>query len=250
LINYLGNIFLNKKISLYPAILLPKLNYHLIDISVLNKVSGILLIRRSEKDSLEETFDELGNVRTDALTKGGSGSKFKHYSINLIGGGFIITHLNLRQIEEGQQNWVEGASVEDYLNKFITLPNPSIPIYFLLQDLHNVPIPYTTTDKEEIEKYRELFEAFNEEPLKQVEVKGTCTIKHVPTNLNFWHVQLETEDSIGKPAKLTTPKEDNESKRHSISRYLIEDVIKASAKPNYNPPIIEIPENLYISVSN
>jgi len=231
----------------YPLEILPKSNYRKLDIPIINEINNIFLIRRSLKSTLKETFSSNNLVRIDALVQEGSGRKFKNYSLNILGGLFEEKHISFIQKGKAIEDWTMGETIriEEYKDCYRT--ENSIPIFFLLGKFHNINIPYHITNAKEIEdeENRKIFSAFNE--TSNIQVNGKCEVVHVPTKLNFWHVELRSTDINEKDAKLKTVKEQGVGKWHEFTKYLQDNIIKTNAYPNLNEDKLgDIPKQFYI----
>lgn len=80
-----------------------------------------------------------------------------------------------------------------------------------------------------------------------IQVNGKCEVKHVPTKLNFWHVELRSTDINEKDAKLKTVKDQGVGKWHEFTKYLQDNIIKTNAYPSLNENKLgEIPEQFYM----
>jgi len=229
----------------YPSEILPQSHFKYLDISLINQLNNIYLVRRSNKATKEETFKKSGTVIIDSLV--GSGSQFKKYSLNLLGGLFKVEHILFRQKGKGIETWKlkETINLEDFKDCFEKAIS-FIPIYVSLKNIHNISIPYNISDKKEVAEYKKTFEAFGESlnsDSKTILVQGKSFIVHKPTKLNYWHVELHSEDIGAKEAKLKTVKESSSGKWQEYSQFFQENIIKACSYKVQN--IGEVPEHLY-----
>lgn len=96
----------------YPLEIIPKPNYRKLDISKINEINNIFLIRRSLKPTLKETFSSNNLVRIDALVQEGSGRKFKNYSLNILGGLFEEVHISFIQKGKATEDWNFGETIK------------------------------------------------------------------------------------------------------------------------------------------
>ncbi|MDE6295409.1 MAG: hypothetical protein K2M03_05025, partial [Muribaculaceae bacterium] len=142
---------------------------------------------------------------------------FKHpynLSLNLLGGQFIADrHAIWRQTKPGSDYWLGGKDINlsDYSGCY-SHHNTAYPdFYFKVSDLHDRPIKYPRTFNRQSESWpykavvtglRIIDHKSGDKKIKgQVteDVKGVLKLKHRPTNLNYWHWQLEAATSRKVP---------------------------------------------------
>jgi hypothetical protein len=183
--------------KIYPFIIIPKVSYIFpINIDGLN-----VIVRRSNKTE-DKTFDEIGYLREDALIS--KIDQFPNLSMNILGGKFETKHIRYKaKIGIATERWNEKERVLliDYKDKWETWSN-AIPIYFLLNDIHNIEFPYLRNSKdEETKKLRKAF-SFLEQGDK-TRFFGKTFVEHEPIKLNYWHVELKLKDIRGDNIKKT-----------------------------------------------
>jgi len=181
----------------YPLSILPKKSYrHIIDIDNLLTEGDFFLVRRSDK-SVNETFNELNILREDAiLVKDVPGM-----SLNLLGGEFKSEHIMYSPKDNGSKRW-KGERVYffiDFKKSYVILSNP-VHIYFPVKKLHGKTFPYYRGKDDHTKK---IISALNLKPEQNGKYKftGSSRITHDPTNLNYWHIELELKDDNGDRIK-------------------------------------------------
>lgn len=241
--------------TIYPLQIIPKTNYKIIDIEKLLNLENCIIVRRSLQNDINKTFNLLGKLRLDALVNLDSKGEFNvrniiGYSCNLLGGHFEIKHIKFRQTKNdefcGYAPWEieEFIDFEHYKNCFEELEE-SIPIYFKLVDLWEKPIPFFSKDKEIVKKFGE---AKSSSDNWGSEYKLLSIVNHVPTKLNFWHIEIDTNINIGKVKKNANIESDLKLQGYKvqISYHLLHNIIsRYGFKTLVSQPSI-IDENYYI----
>lgn len=120
-----------------------------------------------------------------------------HMSMNLHGGDFLPSYVKYVQHSPASNDW-DGTSLislDDFLD-FVDEKEYATPIFYrastICQD--NIQTLIVVQDKK---GYDSIAEAFKDSPLppyekgKGIFIPTDIRINHVPTNLNYWHVQME-----------------------------------------------------------
>ncbi len=195
-----------------------------INFGVINTHGNCCIVRRSEL-RFDETFNELGLLRPDAITP----EQTPGLSLNLLGGLFKISDLKYVQEGEGRKPWQPATQVYfiDHVENFRVV-QPITPIYFLLSEVHDQTFPYykPTTDK----SAKSLFATLNLNPPiveNKYKLYGKTEVKHAPNNLNYWHVEIILKDIESKESKGVTS-----STKKSIAEEAFEHVISISGLPS------------------
>ena len=182
----------------YPTIILPRRYYkEKIDIICLfEDLKDFWVSRRGEGD-FKKVASQYGGgwkIERDVF-----GDKIVGYSMNLEGAYFDGNkHACIRQIGKGSDYWVNKKAIflPCFLKDFMKVKGFSI--FYKASLFHDVDIPYEKkVQKSEYKvlntdahKHKIILDKFEEEGL--VKVNAHTYIKHAPTNLNYWHVQLQT----------------------------------------------------------
>lgn len=150
----------------------------------------------------QSAFDKFGMVRAEALLPVMTELEQLNIkdvaglSLNLLGGGFQVRHLVYQPKADAMKDWRgQAVKIDDVVDEIIELPiSQCEPIYFPLQRLHGVKIPYARSVDKQFKKKLP--------PQFQLNTDGTATlvadvsIKHKPSNSNFWHVELTIKDAL------------------------------------------------------
>ncbi len=188
----------------YPLEIIPKKNFFKsIDFNSIKESLNPVLVRRSNYPSELETFTKLGTLKEQAILK----QDIPGMSLFLLGGLFKIEDIYYRQKGKGDSDWSgEKIFFCDYKkNDDYEELESAIPIYFNFNDLNAISFPYEKSGNE-AKKFA------NSLGLKPTSIDGTylftgnCNIKHVPVNLNYWHVELVLFDIEKKPIEDTKKK--------------------------------------------
>jgi len=232
----------SKKASTYPIEILPKKNFKIIAFNEsLEVFNQCCVVRRSAKDTIEDTFDEeFGEVQIHALfpsdNHNQSNVNVNHvigYSMNLLGGYFLDKHLIYKVKSQGQESWEPNKEI--YLEKFEechTKVEVSIPIFFNFKPLNEFQGKVKTHNKDVVKSIYKTDKASNQKDFKQRlesalkeikrghEIPFKTYLRHVPVNLNYWHIQLEfeyPEDRHTDKIKVSLSKFFSDMDKHEIS---------------------------------
>lgn len=242
----------------YPKEIIPSSNY-VQDFAIDSLVAlghNYCIVRRSNK-SADDTFDDFGQVREDAILE--SLRRVHGNSMNLLG-YFKTKYICYNQPNEAGKNWVKATDTNlwETYRSHLSFIRKSTPIFYNLKDLHRKPIPYKrplSTDKE--------FKKFIENlPIKaKVEggvafCDGISHIVHVPTRLNYWHIEFQIQDIQGKPLKKTKNETlsvdeimdiDNQHWQDQLAYKAFIEILVTKAKQSIGTIFPEVPSSLYIS---
>jgi hypothetical protein len=228
LINFLTKLPIAIK---YPFCIIPKSKYkreiHLLELMPTHSIG---FVRRSKKNH-EETFDENGILREDAILP----DEIHGFSMNMLGGKFKSTHIKFRVKKPASEHWT-GEQIR-FLKYYscIEILNPAVPIFFLLADIQEEPFPYEIDIKsskaKELtnKKAEEIIDKLGRKPLinnNKLILRGCLKIKHTPNKLNYWHAEIWIYDIEDKPI----PKTKSEWTK-SAAEYALNDVIAIKAVP-------------------
>jgi|GEM_PF-6919178 len=229
----------------YPQQIIPKVTYKReIDISQINSPPlNFILARRSLKDH-NNTFDNLGYLRRDALVnKLSDAIGLSMYFVTKIHNDNFI---KFRTFNSASKYWNEGVTVKfsDY-SKYFEIITPYCPIYFNLNDIDRKKIPYKKNfAKKEKQKILEKLN-IDINQIDNFELTGETKIKHKPIILNYWHVELHIEsDKLIDRGKIIS---DIKTKwKERLVEYAVSDILtihgKRKIQKNYTN---EMPTHLY-----
>lgn len=245
LLKVLKNIFLSKYYTWFencdfPISIIPKFYYKsLIDIESLLRSQTIYVIRRSDMSS-EDTFNELGVLRNDAIKP----REIPFLSLNILGGNFKVDHSKFRILNKGIERWRnrEIISIADFLEDYTILDDYSL-VYIEANGVNGQVIPYNQNYTKELKKEVDKFFQFVEKPKIIDEshylFKGETKLLHDPINLNYWHMELNVFDFKGEAIKYKKSKY-----IENFCNKVITDIICANSFQEL-PEISEIPKKLY-----
>jgi hypothetical protein len=223
----------------FPVSILPKFNYvSVIDIQSLLNGQTVYVLRRSLK-SFNDTFNDLGKLREDAVTT----KEIPFLSLNLLGGLFKPEHTRIRVLNNGVNRWKNNdfISIIDFLNDFTHIDNYSI-VYIEANGVDGQTIPYTQTENKDLTKEINRFFEYIDKPIisdGSYTLEGVTKLLHDPINLNYWHLELNILDFKRNPIK-------HRSSRYieDICKKILTDIICANSFSNVKD-IPEIPKNIY-----
>lgn len=232
----------------YPQSILPHLNYVTkIDLEEIldNEKLPLVVVRRSPIPF------ELVGPKKNLLAEDCVSENVFNYSMNLLGGDFQVReHLELRQKNKGTEDW-DGKSflTEDELEECWEHVEESYPIYYKVEDLHGVEIPY----KKKFEKERDynvILQLLIEQDMrtaigiwkpsdKEVKLTGVMRVNHAPTMMNYWHVTLDAYELFAqeKPLKKSKSAWNAEIRGYMVDylrrHYLPESEVTEYSIPSY-----------------
>jgi hypothetical protein len=181
----------------YPLEIIPKKGYlRTIDFQTFPKDLNLVLIRRSNCLTQLETFTKLGTLKEQAILK----DQLPGMSLFLLGGFFKIEDIYFRQIKNGDLDWSGEKIFFCDLKKDYEKLNSAIPIYFNFKDIDEISFPYAKVG-DEAKKISKSLGLQTTPTDGKYKFNGTSSIKHVPVNLNYWHVELVLLDITKKPIK-------------------------------------------------
>jgi hypothetical protein len=196
----------------YPTKLIPRKGFKKeIRIESLHELGAIGIVRRSLKLTKEETFDKFGGVREDALVS--TRKDVAGLSLNLLGNKFIPKHIGYLANKDAGQEWDGSETYAQLWKKYIkwvTYRKSSVPVFFLLDDLHNQTFPYYRKKDKDVDKLLKALNIKSADEEDTVKLYGASVIKHVPVRLNYWHIEFKLLDiearEKGNSSKITREK--------------------------------------------
>lgn len=188
----------------YPKQILPCTDYLMpMLIQQLNDEQGEFFVcRRIDKPVSNYVFDSINGRKQ--LDVDCFGESVVRLSMNLMGGLFEASHLIYQQKGEGRKEWNGGnVCLADYVNCIVVMSS-AWPLYYSSVSLHRRHFSTRLIfKKDEKGKYNSLKEAAKSMALDDFQGKDVCVdfvseifISHVPTNLNYWHVQMEVKPAL------------------------------------------------------
>lgn len=235
--------------SMYPRQLLPKAEYRRrLDFNQLcSGVPTLTVVRRS--DVAVCYLEGTRILEEDCITR-----RVYDYSMNFVGGGFdAYEHIKYRQTGVGNDSWDREVilSEEEIDSSYETI-EVCYPIFFAVRDIHHITIPYKRhfnkkkdmwqslkplSDEIEMQRYDELWGKGN----GCIDLKGEILVAHVPTMMNYWHVELKIieKEGTGKAVKGSSVAW-KESIRNHVVNYLRSHSLYPSEVKDY-----VIPEEWY-----
>lgn len=223
----------------FPISILPRFNYvSVIDIQSLLNGQTVYILRRSDK-SFSDTFNDLGNLREDAITP----KEIPFLSLNLLGGLFKTDHTRFKVLNNGMNKWKNNVfiSIIDFLNDFTQIDNYCI-VYIEANGIDSQRIPYIQTKTKDLTKEINRFFEYIEKPIISdgaYKLEGETKLLHDPINLNYWHLELNVLDYQRNPIKYKSSKYIED-----FCKKVIADIICANSFSNIMD-IPVIPKNIY-----
>lgn len=150
-------------------------------------------INGSVKDNLEsETFNGRRKLKKTCFTH------LPHMSMNLYGGLFKPCHVRFVQKKSACDTWdgISNVSLDEYL-QCVSENDSYTPVFYRASELcQNIQTAVAFQDKSAYEAVVKFFvqSGFtmpSYEKGKLVELPVKIRVEHVPTNLNYWHTQME-----------------------------------------------------------
>jgi hypothetical protein len=198
----------------------------------------VYIIRRSDK-SEEDTFNELGLLRNDALIP----KDVPFLSLNILGGFFKPEHSKYRFINEGVKKWRnrEYISFFDHLKNFEILKDYCL-VYINANGVDRQEIPYFLQSNKDLKREVDKFFQHVEKPKLnegKYEFKALSRLIHDPVKLNYWHMELNIFDFQGSPMEYK-----GSSYQKTLFKQVISDIISANSYREM-PDFVEIPTSFY-----
>lgn len=234
----LKNIFLVSWIWIarkYPLSILPKNGYKKkMDFDAISGMDFILL-RRSNEQTAEATFTRFGTLSERAILL----KDLPGMSMFLLGGRLKPKHIGFRQIGQGMLDWSgERIYFIDYRHDFEKLEY-AVPIYFRFDSIQNREFPYYKIDDKETRKFVSMLQLDVPVVDGNRQFSGRCLISHCPTNLNYWHVELQLLD-----AKMDPIKNSGKNWATSAIKLALQQVLSVAFEQQ--PDLIRIPASIFV----
>jgi len=184
-----------------PVSILPKLKYiQKIDIQTILDNQTMYILRRSDK-SYSDTFNDVDNLRDDALLL----KDIPFLSLNILGGLFKPEHTRFRIIKNGMKRWEQSYPIliTEFLTDYEILDKYCI-IFIEANGINNQSVPYSQKESKDLKKEIDKFFTYFDKPIivqGQYKFEGTTKLIHDPINLNYWHLELNLFDFKNDPIK-------------------------------------------------
>lgn len=193
----------------YPVEILPTSGFiSRIDADEILDIKNVYVHRRSDvsredafygniADRIHFKFDEIDEIIRHPF----------NLSLNLMGGKFEVSkHAKWNSHEKGSKYWLTDNDIEiaDYEGCYSTIDETRPNFFFKYECLHNKPIDYPRTFNKESDswQYTAVVKGATIDDIKRTSdgkkgeveknVKAKLFLVHRPTNLNYWHWQLES----------------------------------------------------------
>jgi hypothetical protein len=181
----------------YPVSILPSLK-HIQEISIdsICKSHNLIISRRIKSIDSKNLFNEVGHLRDNIIEP----KEVPMLSLNLMGGKFEPFHLKFRTIKKGNDKWdgIKKILLSEFLSCYEILSEEEFTfVYFDGKKIHATEFPYYQPSSPELKTQVDHFFSYFPKPKISTdgfEFKGKVIIKHDPTNLNYWHLELNTID--------------------------------------------------------
>ena len=184
----------------YPKYLLPRKYFRIFSLDELDPSKEYHLVRRSLKQTAQDTFDNFGLLKIGSLvaidenSKKGFINQVPGMSKCMLGGLFYSLHLKYRAKNVAMDDWEkDGPPIQfkELIKHIEVQPNP-ISIYFPLHQIHRKEIPFVL-DQKNREYKKKLPQQLTQSSTK-INLSAMVELLHKPTNSNFWHVELHIKD--------------------------------------------------------
>lgn len=127
-----------------------------------------------------------------------------HLSMNLLGGLFRPEYVCFVQKKPGSEPWCgEDIKFEEY-TPCVNEKNDAVPIFYLASKINqnNLTVTARFNDSQSYKKFKEIvggtWPEFHEGI--SIEITSEVRIEHVPSNLNYWHLQMEVYPEMSEDA--------------------------------------------------
>lgn len=225
----------------YPSRILPKTCFkNYIEFDSLFEGQTVYLLRRSDSP-LDLTFNHLDDTYTlkdDILNL----SDIPNLSVNLIGGRFKIKHAKFKLDikSEACKLWDGKSSIflSDHLNNY-SISDTFCHIFFDSTNIHDLDVPYSKPYDKKLENLLKSLEKDIKPENNKFHFIGKIKFIPMPTNLNYWHVELKIFDFNNEPIKYN-----NSNWLKEFCRQILSDVVCVNTSP-LTPSVESIPSKFF-----
>lgn len=192
----------------------------------MSKGADFFIVRRADVDC-SDIFNEVGVLKDGAIRS----KDVPGLSMNLLGSFYLLKHVKFRTIGKGAQPWLNTKIyMTDFINHYEVLNN-FCPIIYKLNDLHNASVPFINKKNKDTDKFIKANNLMPEIIETQYKLKGKIIIKHEPTNLNYWHIELKLLNALNQEVT-----KNNNLWEKSATSYVLEHFLSV--------PLLEVPKNM------
>lgn len=203
----------------YPLEILPSIDYaNRIDIDrLVRDLEEIIVQRRSDCPeflAFEDGIADASKITSHAF------KNIAQMSMNLMGAFFQAYHAGWSQKGDAHSVWNgEAVDADKYVCMCERLEDRPM-FYYYARQLHecDFPHPRRYTKPSESKLYKIINEVCDEVAAKAKEVAGRLVVIHVPTMMNYWHVQLEVESQTSEGEYVPFPR----GRYEDVRRRLVE----------------------------
>ena len=232
----------------YPKEILPKKGFAMpFPLHELSKTYGDYLLCYRIDGCVEDNL-EPGTFGGQQKLKKTCFEHLPHMSMNLHGGLFLPEHVRFVQKKPASDRWdgVSDISLEEY-TVHVTENERYVPVFYRASELcqNGIKTLISFQDKSAYDAASKLFSESSSpfppyEKDKYFEVTIEIRVEHVPTNLNYWHTQMEVYPPQGKKGL----KDANATWRERIFNQIRDSILcyRYAKSPQMD---YKIPEELY-----
>lgn len=219
----------------YPKSILPKQKFvPLLDIDAM-ATKGLLYIVRRADVNCDEALLETGILKDDIIKQ----RDVPGFSMNLLGSFYLLKHIKFKAKSRGAFTWAQNTKI--YMTDFIDdyeVVSVYCPLTYDLNTIHNAIVPFTSqaTDKgmkKDVENYYKAWNLTPEITGTEYKFYGRMIIKHEPTNLNYWHVELK----LFHPQNQEVTRTENNQRVKSAETFVLENYLSL--------PLMELPNDIH-----
>jgi hypothetical protein len=201
------------------------------------------------RKSLNPSKPYSDNIRVDEICE--NARDLFGLSSNLYG-IYQVEHLKYTPKKEEKTYsayWEEGHIPLPSSEILFEIDSNSAPIYFSLFDLHRVLFPIDNKPSEEKVPVLKEGKKKMEKQIILKQIEGEISVKHYPTNCNFWHFELEVKEEGGKIIKRKNVK--TEDWKDEAAKSFIKLTLKEIGQRSININEVDIiSKELYINHSS
>lgn len=233
----------------YPKEILPKKGFIVpFPFHELSKAFGDYLVCYRIDGSVEENL-ETGMVGGQRKLKSTCFEHLPHMSINLYGGLFQPEHVRFVQKKPASDPWdgTSDVSLDEYI-VYVTENDRYTPVFYRASELfqNDVKTAVFFQDRNAYDAASAWFSknGYSLPPYekdKSFIIDIEIRVKHVPTNLNYWHTQMEVYPPHGEKEL----KDDNAKWRKRIFNQIRDSILCLHYYVDTSQLDYKIPEHLY-----
>lgn len=194
----------------YPLHIIPQTGYlSRIDVdSLIDAEPMCRVLRRCDCPAGQAFVD---SVPSPSAVSAHAFRNIRQMSMNLMGGQFEAEHAFWSQKGEAHKTWNGEPVDHNALISLCELSEETHLFYFAVKKLQYKSFPHTRQFQKASQKA--LYDAVKEGEKFQIVANGRLIVRHVPTLMNYWHVQLEVETALADGTFEPLPKSRYEDQR-------------------------------------